>query len=238
MKSSSPDLRVGVLTADDADQAAVRSVVLGGRELRAGGWTRLGSSSVLGDAVTEHALSGLAADTRAAARAQGYSTGWAEGRRAAEERAVALEQHTAELNRQEQERREDEHRAAVQALVRAAAQLDEALAETCSRVESQAVALAVALTEELLGHELTVAEAPGLDAVRRALDLVPGEPVVRIRVAAEEARHPLLADVAGAATVVGDPTLGRGDALVETAAGVVDARISGALERVREVLLP
>jgi flagellar assembly protein FliH len=237
MKSSSPDPRGGVLTADDADQVTVRAVGPG-RELRTGGWTRLGSSSVLGDQVTEHALAALAADTRAAARAQGYATGWAEGRRAAEERAAVQEQQVADQHRAEEQRREAEHRAAVQALLRAAAELDQALAAACARVESHAVEIAVGLTEELLGRELAVAETPGLDAVRRALALVPGEPVVRIRVGAEEARHPLLADLAGSATVVADPTLGRGDVLVETEAGVVDARVSGAIERVREVLLP
>jgi flagellar assembly protein FliH len=238
MMSSSPDPRGSVLTADHADQATVRAIGLSHRELRTGGWTRLGSSAVLGDQVTEHALSALAAETRDAARAQGYSTGWAEGRRAAEQRAAEQEQQVADQHRQQEERREVEHQAAVQALLRAAAELDQALAATCARVESHVVDVAVELTEELLGHELAVAETPGLDAVRRALALVPGEPVVRIRVAVEEAGHPLLAELAGAATVVGDPSLRRGDALVETGTEVVDARVSGALQRVREVLLP
>jgi flagellar biosynthesis/type III secretory pathway protein FliH len=70
------------------------------------------------------------------------------------------------------------------------------------------------------------------------MDLLPGEPAVRVRVSPEEARHPGLAGLAGAASVVADPALRRGEALVETAAGVVDARVHGALERVREVLLP
>jgi flagellar biosynthesis/type III secretory pathway protein FliH len=38
--------------------------------------------------------------------------------------------------------------------------------------------------------------------------------------------------------VVGDPTLGLGDAMVETVDSVIDARISDALDRVREVLQP
>ncbi len=96
----------------------------------------------------------------------------------------------------------------------------------------------MALTEELVGHELAVAETPGLDAVRRALALVPGEPVTRVRVSTEDPVTPEMTAIAGAAVVIADPTLRRGDVVVETAEAVVDARISGALERVREVLLP
>jgi flagellar assembly protein FliH len=218
--------------------AQVRTVPFASRELRSGNWTRLGGSAVLGDAVTEHTLAGLAAEASAAARARGYATGWAEGRQAA---AAELREATDALeaqHRAEEQRREDEHRLAVAALTRAAAQLESSLAEVCARVESQAVEVAMALTEELVGHELAVAETPGLDAVRRALALVPGEPVTRVRVSTEDPITPEMAAVAGAAVVVADPSLRRGDALVETAEAVVDARISGAVDRVREVLLP
>src|SRR3954462_4330673 len=100
----------------------------GTRELRTGGWTRLGSSSVLGDAVTEHTLSGLAEQAQAAARAQGYSTGWAEGRRAAEEGADEQRLALVAEHQADEARREAEHRAAVAALTRAAQQLTDALA--------------------------------------------------------------------------------------------------------------
>lgn len=209
-----------------------------GRELRFGGWTRLVGGSVLGDEVTEHALTGLAAEARAAASAQGYATGWSEGRRAAEERARETERTAAEQRRREDERRENEHRQAVDALVTTASRLEEAFAGLCARVESHATALAVSLTEELLGHELAVAETPGLDAVRRALTLLPGEPVVRVRVCPEEAATPGLVELAGAAVVVADPRLGRGDVVLETGEAIVDARVSSAMQRVREVLLP
>ncbi len=216
----------------------VREVAFADRELREGGWTRLAGGSVLGDRVTEHALSGLAAQAESAARAKGYATGWAEGRRAAEERAAVERAEVATHIAAEEQRREEEHRAAVAALVRATVQLEEALAAATERVESQATTVALQLTEALLGHELAVAEAPGVDAVRRALALMPGEPVVKIRVTPAEANHPELARLAGAAVVVPDPTLHRGEALVETDTRVVDVRASQALARVREVLAP
>ncbi|MDO9377688.1 MAG: hypothetical protein Q7T56_02480, partial [Nocardioidaceae bacterium] len=52
-------------------------------ELRTGPWTRLGSPGLAGDPVTESMLTELAARAEAAARAQGYAAGWAEGRREA-----------------------------------------------------------------------------------------------------------------------------------------------------------
>ena len=223
-------------TAVIGAQEPVRALAFAQRELRTGEWTRLGNGSVLGDAVTEHTLSALAAEAQAAGRTQGYATGWAEGRRAAEERARLAELDAAERRRQDDERREAEHQAAVQTLLQAAAALEEATAATCARVETHAVRLAAQLTETLVGHELAVAKAPGLGAVRRALALLPGEPVARIRVAPAEASNPELAQLAGAAVVIPDPSLGRGDALVETAAAVVDARVSTAMQRVLEVL--
>jgi flagellar assembly protein FliH len=209
-----------------------------GRELRTGAWTRLGDSAVLGDAATEHTLSGLAEQAQAAARAQGYSTGWAEGRRAADERA---EEHRRELvaeHRAQEARREAEHRVAVDALTRAATGFTDALASVCAQVAAHTTEIAVALTEELLGHELAVASAPGVDAVHRALDLVPAEAVVKVRLCPDEASDPVLAELPGPVTVVADPSLRRGDALVETVDGIVHARVSGAISRVREVLAP
>ena len=215
-----------------------RPLEVTGRELRTGEWTRLGNSSVLGDAITEHTLSGLAEQAQAAARAQGYSTGWAEGRRAAEEYAEQQRSVLAAEHRADEARREAEHRSAVEALTRAARELTDACARACEQVAAQATELAVALTEELLGHELAVATTPGLDAVRRALDLVPADSVVAVRLPSDEAAHPELAALVGGATVVADPTLQRGEALVETRDGVVDARVTHALSRVREVLAP
>ena len=244
MTSSSPEAPARVLggtrsgAVGTAGDTAVLPLALGRRELRTGAWTRLGDGAVLGDAVTEHTLSGLAEQTQSAARAQGYATGWAEGRRAADERAVDLEQRLIEHHQRAEERREAEHKSAVAGLVAAAAALETALTTVCDRVEAHTVDLAVALTEELLGHELAAAESPGLDAVRRALALAPGETVVRVRVNPKEAADPRIAALAGAAVVLGDPSLQRGDALVETVDGVIDARVSDAARRVREVLAP
>ncbi|HET7327455.1 MAG TPA: FliH/SctL family protein [Nocardioidaceae bacterium] len=206
-------------------------------ELRSGLWTRLGSHNVLGDAVTEQTLESLAQRTRLAAKAQGYAVGWAEGRQAAQARAEE-EAREARLRREQELRRASAEQAdATAALLRAAARLEESFSSACTRVEERAVELALILTEAILDREAAAASDPGAEALRRALALVPAGCSATVRL------HPT--DLAGldrsalpadTVTLVGDPTLARGDAVAETDTLVVDAAISTAMARVREAL--
>lgn len=206
-------------------------------ELRSGIWTRLGDSSVLGDGVTESVLQALAQNTRASARAQGYAIGWSEGRRAAEERAGAEVAAAARHHAEEDKRREAEHQIAVDALHRAAERLTASTAQVCASVEAQAVDVAMRLTETLVGRELELGTQPGADAIRRALSLLPGEPLVTVRLNPQDVPASAVDDLVGTGVrVLADPALQRGDAVAEAADFVVDASIATALERVREVL--
>lgn len=202
-------------------------------ELRTGQWTRFGNTAVLGDPVTEQTLAALAESTRVAAGSQGYTVGWAEGQRAARTAAAVTAAEVQAAQDLAEAQRAAEHAAAVAALVEASRQLQQAVAGICATIESQATELAWGLTEELVGHEIA---GPGIDVVRRVLALTPTEPVTRVRL------HPAdlgasAADLAEAGlTAVADPTLTRGDALVEAADQVLDLRLETALHRVREVL--
>ncbi|RNL62657.1 hypothetical protein EFK50_12940 [Nocardioides marmoriginsengisoli] len=200
-------------------------------ELRSGVWTRFGSNAVLGDAVTEDTLASLAESTRTAARSQGYAVGWAEGQRAARALAAVEAEAAAEARRAAAVLRDEEHRAAIAALAVAASHLHDQVAGTCARVEERASDLAYDLLVELVGHQVAV----GVDVVRRALALLPPEPLVTVRLHPDELAGSEALAAAGA-TVIADPALNRGDALVEAAEHVLDLRISTALERVREVL--
>ncbi len=234
--SSSPDLAGARVLPQGAHDTVVRDGGMTRHELRRGDWTRFGADSVRGDEVTERTLAGLVDQARAAAQAQGFSTGWAEGRRAAEAEAADTARRAAAAEAAAEARREAEHRAAVDALQSVAAQLADQLAAVCAQVESRAVEVALDLTEELLGHELRVAEDPARDAVRRALALLPDEPVTRVRVSPLDQISEDLRDLAGTAAVVADPSLGRGEVVVHATDVVVDGRVSGAMARVREVL--
>lgn len=204
-------------------------------ELRTGEWTRLGGSSVLGDSVTEAVLGGLAERARAAARAQGYAVGWAQGRRDAAAQAAEQARALAEQNAAAQARRDEEHAHAVQALGEAAEQLRGMLGSLADELEAQGTDLAWALVEEIVGRE--VAAGGGADVVRRVLRVLPAADVATVRL------HPdvATAEVAAALVdrglhVVPDPALDPADALVESDGAVVDLRIDAALARVREVL--
>ena len=206
-------------------------------DLRTGVWTRLGDSAVLGDAVTEAALGGLAERTHVAASSQGYAVGWAEGRQEALVRASEAEAEAAQRHRDEEDRREREHRAAVAALADAAAALRTAAQETTARIAGQATQLAFELTEELVAHELSVATDPGASVIARVLAALPDDTGVTVRVHATTASSSsagLL--VEHGVRLVVDPDLGPGDAVVETDRAAVDLCVTSALERLREVL--
>lgn len=204
------------------------------RDLRVGQWTRLGPDSGLGDEVSERTLAGVAEQARAAAQAQGYAVGWAQGRREAAQAALAAAEVEAARHAREEERREAEHREAVAALHEAAAQVRATITSTTARVEEQGTDLAWALTEELVGHEVRGAEAA--DVVRRVLAAEPTGRTVRVRL------HPDHVAAAGALleheemTCVADPSLGRLDAVVEVDGGALDLRLGTAMARVRQVL--
>lgn len=224
MTSSSPD----------AVRAAATVELPRPVELRCGSWTRLGDAGILGDAVTERILSDLAAQAKAAGRAQGYAHGWAEGRRAADEQTRADIADAATRRVTEDQRRRHEHEQAINALTLAAERLQEAVDRACRLVEHQATVVAMRLAEEIVGRELAVARDPGADALRRALALGFEEPIVIVRLHPDDL-HGAAPDLSPqGARLVADATLARGDALVETATTVIDARISTALERVRE----
>jgi flagellar assembly protein FliH len=206
-------------------------------ELRQGAWTRLGPDSGLADGATENTLAVVAERTRKAAQSQGYVQGWTDGRREAQ--AVMAEEQTRlnHLARVEQERRDAEHAAAIEALTAAAGRVRAVVAAVCAQVEEAATDLACDLTETLVGETVAICQEPGITSVRRALALMPDVPYVRLRLhpdAAEGADHAALAE--RGVTVVPDPTLDRLDSVVETDEQVVDLRLSSAMERVREVL--
>ena len=216
-------------------ESAAGVVILATPDLRSGSWTRLGDERVLGDAVTEHSLAGLAESTRAAAQAQGYSVGWAEGRRAAAELAAEADRAAAEAHAATEARRDAEHAAALAALTRAAAALQQTAARLADELEDQAVRLACELTTELIGHE--VRTCTGVDVVRRALAVLPAGVPVTLRVHPSVVSTPAAGELAAqGVSVVADPALDRADAVVESTEAVVDLRVGAALERVREAL--
>lgn len=208
---------------------------VGRRDLRSGTWTRLGPESVLGDPASERTLAGVAEQVRAAAQSQGYAVGWAQGRREAAAEARAAAEAEALRLAGEEERREAEHREAVQALVTAAQELRSTLAGATARIEQQGTDLAWALTEQLVGHELR--GATSADVVRRVLDLAPSGETVRVHLHPSHLDDPALTELKEhGVRCVADPDLGRLDAIVHVDDHAYDLRLETAMTRVQEVL--
>jgi flagellar assembly protein FliH len=97
------------------------------------------------------------------------------------------------------------------------------------------------LVEDLLGRELAVAAAPGLDALRRALRLCPADAPVVVRLHPDDLAEipaPALAELPDSVTVTGDPRIERAGAVAETGPQRIDAQLGAAVERVQAVLRP
>ena len=232
MTSTSSD---SVVLRGDLPSSPWAAVAVG--DLRSGTWTRLGASTVLGDSATESTLGALADRTRAAGMAQGYAAGWAEGRQRAQEVAdqaalerAALDQHAAAQLRADQQ-------ALIASLTQAVARCDAVLAERQELVATEAVDLALRIAEAVLGRELAAMTDAGAEALRRALAEVPPTVTATVRLnPADAAALDPTETRDGRVTVVADPTVSAGGAVLETEATTVDASLDTALARVAEAL--
>jgi flagellar assembly protein FliH len=153
----------------------------------------------------------------------GYRDGYAAGIAAAQDELDAMAKQYATTVGQ-----------LMSALTEAAAELRTRATIEMAQIEDDVAAAALAVAEAVIGRELALADAPGQDAIARALALAPaGDAIVRL--------HP--DDVATAGgdfgrelTILADPTVEPGGCIVEIGACTIDAQISNALERVRETL--
>jgi flagellar assembly protein FliH len=173
------------------------------------------------------------------AHAEGYAVGYAEGIKAAEVVVAEEQQAAAERFAEAQTRWERRVVSAAAALGSAVRQLDEATVPTADDVRETILGTVLTLVEDLLGRELSVAEAPGLDALRRALSLCPTDSPTVVRLHPDDlAEIPpaALADLPDTVTVLADERVERAGALAETGARHVDAQLGPALQRVQAVL--
>jgi flagellar assembly protein FliH len=128
---------------------------------------------------------------------------------------------------------------AVAALGAAAAGFDEAAVPVADDVRETIMGTVLTLVEDLLGRELALADSPVLDAVRRALALVPADAPAVVRVHPDdlgEIPAEVLAELPASIRVVGDAGVERAGAVAETGPRRIDAQLMAALERVQAVL--
>ncbi len=172
------------------------------------------------------------APARAAAEASGYAAGWAKGIQAA--RAVVHAEH--EAARRTTEARAAELVQAMSAVESAARRLEQRSAPAIEDVEGLVLTLAFDLAEAIVGARLRDDEQRGLDALRRVLAAAPNGESVRLHLHPADVQALRTADLPPGVELVADATQAPGDAVAQCGATEVDARISTAMERVRQQL--
>jgi flagellar assembly protein FliH len=173
------------------------------------------------------------------AHAEGFAAGHAEGLESAAAVVAETERAAAVRLVDVQARWERRVASAVAALGAAAARFDEATVPVADDIRETIIGTVLTLVEDLLGRELALADSPVLDAVRRALALVPTDAPAVIRVHPDdlgEIPAETLAELPETVRVVGDPDVERAGAVAETGPRRIDAQLMAALERVQAVL--
>ncbi len=173
------------------------------------------------------------------AHREGYAAGHAEGL-AASASAVAEAELSAQARLAEaQHRWERRLVSATAALGAAATQLEQTAVPVAEDLREEVLQSVLVLVEDLLGRELASVDAAGVDALRRALTLLPTDAPSVVRLHPDdlaEVPADALAALPASVTVVGDLSVERAGAVAECGVQRVDARLSTALARVREVL--
>lgn len=188
-------------------------------------------AKVLDDAVTT---------ARAQAREDGFARGYADGLAvAAVETRQTVEAELTAMRAAEADRVESLRRCTV-ALDAAGAAFAQRQAATLVEIDDVLLSAAVQLATALVGRELALLDSPVRDAVRRALAVLPADVPVSITV------HP--SDVAVLAELPDDVSAGRrvhidtdpqvepGSCRADGGFRHVEASLSAALDRVRQVL--
>ncbi len=178
---------------------------------------------------------------REQAHAEGFAAGHAEGLISADAVVAEAERAATERLTEVQARWERRLASAAAALTTAAQRLDEAAVPVADEIRETVVGTVLTLLEDLLGRELALADSPVLDAVRRALTLVPGDAPAVVRLHPDdlgEIPEDALADLPASVRVVADPSVERAGAVAETGPRRIDAQLGAALARVRAVLTP
>ena len=156
------------------------------------------------------------------AREEAFRDGYVAGKQDAERSLVAV-------------REQLQH--ALSGLQQAAHELDAKRAEAVAVAEDEVAALAFSVAEAVLQRELEMAEAPGREAVARALGLIPAEGDVIVRLHPDDAASVgEISDDTRRIVIVADPEIERGGCIADAGACRIDTQVSTALDRVRRVL--
>ncbi len=182
-------------------------------------------SSAARDLVIDPALVESAAE-------DGYRAGYDEGF------AAGLEDAATAISVREAKRGDQLTRVLAQ-LADSVDRLDDRHRAVIDDIEQQIVGIAFEIATTVIGRELRASDSLAADAIRRALQFAPPTGSVIARLHPDDAAciDDVTTIVSGRSlSLVIDPTLSPGDAIVDIGPTHIDARIQPALDRIREVL--
>lgn len=172
-------------------------------------------------------------DTTAKEQAQnnfekGYEEGFQIGFKTAEE-----------IPRKEQQQQLQALKNTVASLEKSIDDLKKIQADTLTEITTSATTLAFELTKVLVGRELELSTSPGIDAIKRALQLAPKTGDLNIHLNPSDATACQTAATESFINIkiFPDEQIDSGSCIVDIGATTIDAQINTALERVRKVLL-
>lgn len=182
---------------------------------------------------------------REAGYAAGYMAGWGVGYHAATAEIDAQRKELLRIDAQERVRAQHEAAVAVQVLAQAAAAMRERALPVVKEVSNALVMKSIELAEAIIGKELSDTRKSAQIALERAMaDPDLREEIVRIKVSQQDydtIQH-FAAELPGAqlpegVKLVPADSLAPGDAICDLPEGYIDARISAAFTRVKELVL-
>ncbi len=194
------------------------------------------------DPTLERAFALVAEDVRTTAYAEGFTQGYAEGRDRAAQEAAAIEQARDEAVAQAQAAMAERLYSVLTALAAAASQVEQQWIPAYDQAAAELGPTAVTLVEALLGHELSTPVEQVLDAVRRIASVASMNAPLVLRLNPADADTLWecgveLPEVLGRPVeITPDPAVECGGAVGESGASRIDAQLSTALARLREVL--
>ena len=173
-------------------------------------------------------------DQRAAVR--GHAAGYAAGRKQVEQEFEALREAIELDGTRRAQQGSAEVQSALDALARSAAEFRQRELPVLRAVESAIANAAIELAEAIIGHELSATDDSARAAVERAVHEA-GSIGNAIRLNPQDVA--VIAAGGGLGNgldLVADPSICRGDAVVDVANGSIDATISSSLARVKAAL--
>jgi flagellar assembly protein FliH len=226
--TSLPEAGSSPVIRSSADSVSVRPARLD-RQLRQGSL-----DAGYSDPRLEEIVQAAAEEAREAARAQGYATGWTQGRRAAAAQATLNAQVAQEELRQLKVQAAQEITALLANLAAASATTSQISAQEWSEVADVLGQGAIQLAQALLARELSSVDDTMQLNIRTALQCLadPGQAVIHL--------HPqdavLIQDAPDGVRIVPDPAVPVGGVVALTPTQRVRLDLAKALEAAQEVL--